>query len=53
MYSKIEGVTYALGTHKRTVLSFDPEASMSPSGENCTEVTTPYITYKIRYMRSI
>lgn len=36
-------VTYALGTHKRTVRSFEAEANVSPSGENCTSVTTPCV----------
>lgn len=28
-----------LGTQRRTVLSLEAEATMSPDGENCTDVT--------------
>lgn len=33
---------FADGVHNLTVLSLDAEARKSPSGENCTSVTTPY-----------
>lgn len=32
-------LTYMLGVHNLTVLSLEPDATSSPEGEKCTEVT--------------